>query len=96
MHACIAAHSFAIPAIGLRWDIKLDSFFDLAGRSGFIADASELDGPALTALARRALAEGIDRPALERLMAATRADIAAMAAALTGAIARPVQRAAAV
>jgi hypothetical protein len=82
MHACIAAHSFAIPTIGLRWDVKLDSFFALAGRGGFIVDAAALDGPALTALARRAAAEGVDRPALDRLIADTRADIAQMAAAL--------------
>ncbi|MFM9937212.1 MAG: polysaccharide pyruvyl transferase family protein [Novosphingobium sp.] len=86
MHACIAAHSFAIPTIGLRWDVKLDSFFALVGRSAFIADAAALGGAALTALARRAVAEGVDRPALERLIASTRADIARMAAALARAM----------
>ena len=91
MHACIAAHSFAIPTIGLRWDVKLDSFFALAGRGGFIADAAALDGPALTALARRAVEEGVDRPALERLMADTRADIAQMAAALARSMQPKVQ-----
>jgi len=91
MHACIAAHSFAIPTIGLRWDVKLDSFFALAGRGGFIADTGALDGPALTALARRAVAEGVDRPALERLIADTRADIARMAAALARAMQPVVQ-----
>jgi polysaccharide pyruvyl transferase WcaK-like protein len=86
MHACIAAHSFAIPTIGLRWDVKLDSFFALAGRGGYIADTASLDGPALTALARRAAAEGVDRSALEHLIASTRSDIARMAAALARAM----------
>ena len=86
MHACIAAHSFAIPTIGLRWDVKLDSFFALAGRGTFIADTASLDGPALTALARKAASEGVDRAALEELIANTRRDIARMAAALARAM----------
>ncbi len=86
MHACIAAHSFAIPTIGLRWDVKLDSFFALAGRGTYIADTASLDGPALTALARQAVADGVDRAALEDLIAGTRSDIARMAAALARAM----------
>ena len=86
MHACIAAHSFAIPTIGLRWDVKLDSFFALAGRGGYIADTDTLDAPALTALACRAVTEGVDRSALELLIADTRLDIARMAAALARAM----------
>ncbi|GEN99823.1 hypothetical protein NSE01_16560 [Novosphingobium sediminis] len=93
MHACIAAHSFAIPTIGLRWDVKLDSFFALAGRGTFIADTASLDGPALTALARKAMAEGVDRAALEELISGTRSDIARMAAALARAM-QPAKEAA--
>lgn len=93
MHACIAAHSFAIPTIGLRWDVKLDSFFALAGRGTFIADTASLDGPALTALARKAVTEGVDRAALEELIANTRRDIARMAAALARAM-QPAREAA--
>lgn len=89
MHACIAAHSFAIPTIGLRWDVKLDSFFALAGRGTFIADTASLQGPALTALARKAVAEGVDRAALEELITSTRSDIARMAAALARAMQPP-------
>ncbi|MBX9663141.1 polysaccharide pyruvyl transferase family protein [Novosphingobium sp.] len=93
MHACIAAHSFAIPTIGLRWDVKLDSFFALAGRGNYIADTASLNGPALTALARQAVAEGVDRAALEDLIAGTRSDIARMAAALARAM-QPAKEAA--
>jgi hypothetical protein len=89
MHACIAAHSFAIPTIGLRWDVKLDSFFALAGRGTFIADTASLEGPALSALARKAVAEGVDRAALEALITSTRSDIARMAAALARAMQPP-------
>ncbi|MBU6190739.1 MAG: hypothetical protein KGR68_15590 [Betaproteobacteria bacterium] len=86
MHACVAAHSFAIPTIGLRWDVKLDSFFALAGRGAYIADTASLQGRALTALARRAVAEWVDRAALEGLIASTRGDIVRMAAALARAM----------
>jgi len=83
MHACIVAHSFAIPAIGLKWDVKLESFFAIAGREGFIADCADLDPPELVALTRRALATGVDRDRLDQLIAATRADIARLAAAIS-------------
>ena len=79
MHACILAHSFAIPAIGLKWDVKLDSFFALAGREPFLADCADLDPVTLTALTNRALAIGVDRVQLDRLVAMTRADVALLA-----------------
>jgi polysaccharide pyruvyl transferase WcaK-like protein len=79
MHACIVAHSFAIPAIGLKWDVKLESFFALAGREAFIADCADLDPANLTTLTSRALAAGVDHAALDRLLAMTRADIAHLA-----------------
>ena len=79
MHACIAAHSFGIPTIGLRWDSKLDSFFALAGRDAFIADTAALDQAELAALADRAMDEGVDQVSLDHLIAATRADVATMA-----------------
>ena len=86
MHACIVAHSFAIPTIGLKWDVKLDSFFTLAGREAFIADCADLDPAELVGLAHRALGEGIDHDRLDQLIAATRADIARLADAITAAV----------
>jgi polysaccharide pyruvyl transferase WcaK-like protein len=83
MHACIVAHSFAIPSVGLKWDVKLDSFFALAGRQAFIADCADLDPDELVALTRRALANGVDRAQLARLIATTRADIARLAMAIS-------------
>jgi hypothetical protein len=87
MHACILAHAFAIPAIGLKWDVKLDSFFALAGRQAFIADCADLDPDALIALTRRALETGVDRAQLDRLVAATRAHVALLARHIRNAIA---------
>ena len=89
MHACIAAHAFGIPAIGLKWDVKLDSFFALAGRDAFIADCADLPPDALIALAARALQTGVDRERLERLIAQTRADVAILAERIAKALDRP-------
>ena len=86
MHACILAHAFAIPAIGLKWDVKLDSFFALAGREGFIADCADLDPVALTALVARALETGVDRAHLDAMVAATRADVATLAERIMAAV----------
>lgn len=83
MHACIVAHAFAIPAIGLKWDVKLESFFALAGREAFIADCADLDPVALVALTSRALNSGVDREQLDRLVASTRADVARLAATIS-------------
>jgi polysaccharide pyruvyl transferase WcaK-like protein len=86
MHACILAHSFAIPAIGLKWDVKLDSFFALSGREAFIADCADLDPVTLIALTHRALAIGVDRAQLDQLVAMTRADVGLLAQRITDAI----------
>lgn len=79
MHACIAAHSFGVPTIGLAWDIKLESFFDLAGRSGFLIDTAQCSADAFRALVKRAMAQGVDPAALRRLIEQARADIDTMA-----------------
>ncbi|EGD59042.1 polysaccharide pyruvyl transferase [Novosphingobium nitrogenifigens DSM 19370] len=86
MHACIAAHSFGIPTIGLKWDVKLESFFALAGRTTFIADCADLDANALTTMAGRALGTRIDTDRLDLLIAATRADVARLATRITAAV----------
>lgn len=89
MHACIVAHSFAIPAIGLKWDVKLESFFALAGRESCIADCADLDPGTLVALVRLALATGVDRDRLDQLIAATRADIARLAKVIRDGVPAP-------
>ena len=89
MHACIVAHSFAIPAIGLKWDVKLESFFALAGRESCIADCADLDPGTLVALVDLALATGVDRDRLDRLIATTRADIARLAQVIRSGVSAP-------
>lgn len=86
MHACIAAHSFAIPTIGLRWDPKLDAFFVSAGRGDFLFTAGRDAADTVAATAGRALAQGVDREAHARLLADARDDIAMLAAALRQAV----------
>lgn len=79
MHACIAAHSFAVPTIGLTWDDKLASFFAMAGRAAYAVDGPAMTAAAMVNLAHAALAEGVDRAALASLISRTRADVARLA-----------------
>jgi polysaccharide pyruvyl transferase WcaK-like protein len=85
MHACIAAHSFGIPTVGLRWDVKLDSFFAVAGRTEYMADPAAIDGSGVANLTMRALAEGIDATRLHQLLESARADVARLGEALMAA-----------
>lgn len=82
MHACIAAHSFAIPTLGLSWDLKLDSFFDITGRSRYMVDTSTIAANTLADLAIDAVEEGVDQVAHRDLLDATRNDVAKLAEAL--------------
>ena len=95
MHACIAAHSFAIPSIGLKWDVKLDSFFGLTERLRYIIDPADVDAPSLVELAGQALAEGIDPVHHQSLVGQCKADVARLAdvlvAAAQGTLTRPRQ-----
>lgn len=79
MHACIAAHSFAIPSIGLKWDAKLDSFFGLTERPRYVVDPAEVDAAWLVQLAGQALGEGIDPGRHRALLDQCKADIAELA-----------------
>ena len=88
MHACIAAHSFAVPTIGLTWDEKLTSFFALAGRASYAVDGPALPLPTMVELVQAALAEGVDRTALAALIARTRADVSRLGQRLLAATAK--------
>lgn len=87
MHACIAAYAYGVPCVGLAWDPKLQSFFDLTGRHDFVADPERLPAAALADLAERALAEGIDAAQRDRLEREAAAGIHDLAASLRGACA---------
>lgn len=59
LHACIVAHSYAVPCVGLAWDRKLVGFFDTVDRSSHIIDPSLMSPEEA---ARCALAGLADRP----------------------------------
>jgi polysaccharide pyruvyl transferase WcaK-like protein len=82
MHACIAAYSFGVPVIGLTWDRKLNSFFELIDREAYIIDPSKIDVDSLVALAQEAQNEGIDAALHSSLLARGRADVARLATIL--------------
>lgn len=86
MHACIAAHSFGVPTIGLRWDPKLEAFFAIADRSDYLFTAGEDPVEQVVASAEQALADGIDRDAHTALLAHARGDVATLAAKLRAAV----------
>lgn len=82
LHACIAAHSFAIPTIGLRWDPKLDAFFVAAGRGDRLFTAGADDVATVVASAGEALAEGVDPRDHAALLNSAADDVARLAARL--------------
>lgn len=57
LHACIAAYSYRVPAIGFSWDKKLDSFFETIGRERYICDWRSTGPSELIALIERALVD---------------------------------------
>jgi polysaccharide pyruvyl transferase WcaK-like protein len=84
MHACIAAHSFAVPTIGLAWDVKLNSFFEIVGRAGYMLDPASGTAGDVAVLAHRAIEEGVPPEALDRLIVAAGDGVEALAGAIEG------------
>lgn len=82
LHACIAAYSYRIPAVGLAWDRKLRSFFEQTGRGGYVIDPREQSPMAAVQLARRALADPVDRDIHAGLVQRARDGIADLARVL--------------
>lgn len=82
LHACIAAYSYRIPAVGLAWDRKLRSFFEQAGRAGYVIDPREASPMATVRLTRRALQDPVDPAHHAQLVQSAREGIADLAARL--------------
>lgn len=59
MHAVIAAYSYGVPAVGLAWDRKLQSFMASVNREEFLCDVAQAEAQDAVGLACRAVAEGI-------------------------------------
>ncbi|SBV95296.1 conserved hypothetical protein [uncultured Alphaproteobacteria bacterium] len=91
MHANIAAYALGVPHVGLGWDPKLEGFFALSGRSGFLVGP----GPGSATRAADAVARALATPwdearrrqvrahavrAVADLAAAIRADVGGAAA----------------
>jgi polysaccharide pyruvyl transferase WcaK-like protein len=68
MHAVIAAYSFGVPAIGLAWDRKLQSFMASVGREGFFRDVAGTTAEAAVELACQTAAEGIPEEDRRRVL----------------------------
>lgn len=76
MHAIIAAYSYGIPAIALKWDRKLGSFMESVGRGDFLLDVAIASPEDCVALALGAIADGMPSAAHAAVLAEAKADIA--------------------
>jgi polysaccharide pyruvyl transferase WcaK-like protein len=78
LHACVAAYAYGVPHIGFTWDIKMRSFFDSVDRGHFLCEAVTMPVDAVLQRADEAMRTGIDAPARDAVVAAAKADIAAL------------------
>jgi polysaccharide pyruvyl transferase WcaK-like protein len=60
LHANIVAYSYAIPAIGLAWDRKMEAFFLSVGRERYLLSLQNHEPEAIISLVHEALAEGVE------------------------------------
>lgn len=85
LHAIIAAYSYAIPSVGLRWDAKLDGFFASIGRGADVIDFDDTCAGVLPALVTARLEDGVDIDTHERVLAECTLGIEELAQALLAA-----------
>jgi len=85
LHACIAAYSYRIPAIGLAWDRKLRSFFELIGRVRYVVDCEEYDAAQIRAMVNVAFDDPPDPAEHAAILARSRQGIAELAQSLVAA-----------
>lgn len=60
LHACITAYALGVPPVGLGWDQKVESFFQLIGREPFFVSAHKGDVEMIGERILTTLGEGID------------------------------------
>ena len=60
LHANIIAYSYKIPNIGLGWDTKLKSFFDVINRQDYIITENESVSENIISKVKKTIAVGID------------------------------------
>src|SRR5262245_36305066 len=49
LHACVLAYSYRTPAIGLRWDPKVQAFFNAVGQPGEVLDLMQVSNDLVVA-----------------------------------------------
>lgn len=79
LHACIIAYSYRIPAIGLTWDRKLDSFFASVDRSHFVIDPAVTEPGVLAEHVLEAIAAPPEPERHAQIISACRSGISALA-----------------
>ena len=84
LHACIVAYSYRRPIVGLGWDAKLESFFDTAGVAAHFSKDPDLTPAQIADMAKAAIADGIDAPHHEALIARAWAGIDRVLGCATG------------
>jgi polysaccharide pyruvyl transferase WcaK-like protein len=76
MHAIIAAYSYGIPAVALKWDRKLDSFMRSVGRGDFLFDVAQASAADCVAKAMQAHREGLPADQHAAVLDEAKADVA--------------------
>lgn len=79
LHACIAAYSYRTPMIGFAWDRKVDSFFDLAGRSDYLVRPGDAASASASILITQAISDPPDVSNHHKLLQQCRDEIAVLA-----------------
>ena len=60
LHSHIIGYSYKCPLVGLGWDNKMESFFDLIDAKDYFSGAPDLSGYAVAGMVERAIANGVD------------------------------------
>lgn len=69
LHANIVAYRLALPAVGLGWDPKLESFYDMVGRPGAFVPAEEVTPESIVTTLHHFIAIPHDAARRDRLAA---------------------------
>lgn len=85
LHACIVAYAYRIPAVGLSWDKKVQSFFESVGRQAYLGMSDGLSAADTASLVERSLSDSISQNAHQRVVDEAKEGISRLLAAFKGA-----------
>ncbi|MBD2519708.1 polysaccharide pyruvyl transferase family protein [Nostoc sp. FACHB-973] len=71
LHACIVAHSLSIPAIGIKWDDKLESFFKESKQENYCFEVSTITPVKLVDSIVNTIFKGVDSDTLNSMKTKT-------------------------